>query len=406
MAIRTGCTDVLPTALAMVVVALATAGCGGTLDDAVDKVVPQREAQYKSSRSLPPLEIPPDLSSATLQESLAVPTSGAGTGTATLSQYNTTTTRVAATNASVLPTLSEARVIRTGDKRWLMVDAPAGQVWPKVRDFWLNQGFIINLEDASVGIMETDWAEQRDRIEGGIVRGLMEKLSSALYGTATRDKFRTRLERGEDPEATEIYVTHRGAEEVVSEAAQSVPSAENSRVWQPRPADPELEAEMLARMMVFFGTEENEARQRIARTRNRDVERATIQRDGSGAALLTLDEGFSRAWRRTGLALDRVGFTVEDRDRSRGLYFVRYVDPDKDFEGEQEKKGFMSKLAFWKGDEKRDPERDAYLISLVGGRDDEPRTQVLVLDKDGQRDATRTADRILSLLHEQLSTLR
>ena len=99
MAIRTGCTTVLPTALAMVVVALATAGCGGTLDDAVDKVVPQREAQYKSSRSLPPLEIPPDLSSATLQESLAVPTSGAGTGTATLSQYNNTTTRVAATNA-------------------------------------------------------------------------------------------------------------------------------------------------------------------------------------------------------------------------------------------------------------------------------------------------------------------
>jgi outer membrane protein assembly factor BamC len=126
-----------------------------------------------------------------------------------------------------------------------------------------------------------------------------------------------------------------------------------------------------------------------------------LERDGGGS-VLRLQEQFSRAWRRTGLALDRVGFTVEDRDRSRGLYFVRYVDPESDLRGKEEK-GFFSKLAFWSSDDdKRDQSRDGYLVSLIGGRDGDENTQVVVLNKDGERDGSPTADRILSLLHEQL----
>jgi outer membrane protein assembly factor BamC len=378
---------------------LALSGCSGTLDDAVDKVIPKREATYKSSKSLPPLEIPPDLSGSSINESLPVPSSG-GTGTATYSEYTSGAQRVAAAGtAGVLPDLAEARVMKDGDKRWLEVDEPPSQVWPKVRDFWLNQGFIINVEDPEIGIMETDWAEQREGISGGLLQSLSQALSSAIFGTATRDKFRTRLERPQSGAGTEIYVSHRGAEEIVIEAAATLPDQDRVKGWQPRPSDPELEAEMLARMMVFFGTGEEQARQRIAESRRGEPERASIERDDTGASVLALEEGFSRAWRRTGLALDRVGFTVEDRDRSRGLYFVRYVDPDKDL-GEEEK-GFFSKLAFWQDDE-RDTSEDAYLVSLVGGRDAATSTRVMVLDKEGNRDATQTADRILGLLYQQL----
>ena len=376
--------------------ALGVSGCSGTLDDAIDKVVPKREAQYKSSRSLPPLEVPPDLSASTLNESLAVP---ASSGSATYSDYSAGNRKVAAQTAQgVLPLAADARVVRVDDKRWLRVDAPPEEVWPKVRDFWLNQGFLISVEDPAIGIIETDWAEQRERIEGGLWQSLMEKLSSALYGTATRDKFRSRLERGEQPEVTEVFISHRGAEEVVVESPVPT-SGERTRNWQPRPSDPELEAEMIARLLVFLGAGEEAARQQVAQTLDQRRDRARIARDDTGAALLTLEEGFSRAWRRTGLALDRVGFTVEDRDRSRGLYFVRYVDPDKDLG--KEKKGFFSKLAFWRSDD-RNPQDDAYLISLVGGRDVEATTDVVVLTKEGERDSTRTADRILSLLHQQL----
>jgi len=373
-------------------------GCSGTVDDALDSVLPKRDATYKSSRSLPPLEVPPDLSASTLNDSLQVPEGR--TGSATLSDYTNTTQQVAAVgNTGVLPDLSTVRVERDGDERWLVVQAPPAQVWPQIRDFWLGQGFLIELEDPSIGIMETDWAEQRAAIKGGFISGLMSKLSSAFQGVATRDKYRTRLERGGEDGVTEIYISHRGAEEVITQAAQNVPSAEGSRSWQPRPADPELEAEMLARMMIFFGSADEEARETVAAAPARP-ERASMERDDDGS-VLTLDETFSRAWRRTGLALDRVGFTVEDRDRSRGLYFVRYVDPDKDVKGEEDD-SFLSKLAFWKGEDGRDTSRDGYLISLVGGRDGQDSTQVLVLNKDGERDVSPTADRILSLLHEQL----
>ena len=377
------------------------AGCTGTLDQTIDSVLPKREATYKSSRSLPPLEVPPDLSSATLNDSLQVPEATAGS--ATLSDYNNpdnATRQVAAVGRSgVLPTLSNARVERSGDKRWLVIEASPGEVWPRVRDFWLEQGFLIQVEDPSIGILETDWAEQRAAIKGGFIDSLVSKLSSAFYGVATRDKFRTRLERGQDGNQTEVYISHRGAEEVIQEAAASSPSADDSRSWQPRPADPELEAEMLTRLMVFFGTGQEQAEQRIAATRDSRPQRARMQRDGGGS-VLTLQETFSRAWRRTGLALDRVGFTVEDRDRSRGLYFVRYVDPNRDVKGGKDD-GFFSKLAFWR-DDTRDTSRDGYLISLIGGRDGADNTQVVVLNKEGERDSSETADRILTLLHEQL----
>ncbi len=377
-----------------------TTACSGTLDDAIDAVVPKREAQYKSSRSLPPLEVPPDLSSSTLNDSLKIPAGGAVTGSDTYSNFTNASQKVANQGASgVLPDLKNVKVERVGDKRWLVVSASPAKVWPQIRDFWLAQGFLIELEDPSIGIMETAWAEQRAAIKGGLIEGLVQRMSNAFYGVATRDKFRTRLEHGDNKNITEVYISHRGAEEVaVKTKSGSVTSEEETRVWQPRAADPELEAEMLSRMLIFFGVEENSARQRVAQSIKRP-NRVKFERDGSGLGKLRLSETFSRAWRRTGLALDRVGFTVEDRDRSRGLYFVRYVDPDR----KKQEKSFLSKLAFWSSDDKvRNTENDAYLISLTGGRDGQKNTQVVVLDKKGQRDSSATAARILSLLEEQL----
>jgi outer membrane protein assembly factor BamC len=293
------------------------------------------------------------------------------------------------------------RVMRAGDKRWLEVDANPGEVWPRVRDFWQAQGFLIETEDPAIGIMETDWAEQRTPMASGPISGLLRRLQSRVYGVAVRDRFRTRLERGSRPGVTEVYISHRGAEEIYTGQEKDLQAdvdgrAVESRVWQPRPADPELEAEMLHRLMTSFGVPREQAGQIIAAADRGQPERARMLRDSGGGSVLALDEDFSRAWRRTGLALDRVGFTVEDRDRSRGLFFVRYADPDRNPEP---RSGFLSRLRFWDGESKAPPEE--YLVSLVGDGD-RPVTQVLVLSVEGQRAQTPAAERILSLLHEQL----
>ena len=348
------------------------------------------EPDYKSSKRLPSLEVPPDLSSQTIQDSMAVP----GAGSATWTDYSAEDTRENP-GSGLLLDFSQVRVERSGDERWLIVDAAPDAVWPQVRAFWLQQGFAIEVDEPGIGIMETDWAEERTKFPGGIFGRLLGELSTALTGAAIRDKFRTRIERGTESGVTEIFISHRGAEEVgpssTRQTAQS--GAEARRVWQPRAADPELEAEMLTRMMVFFGVQKDRAHKIVAEVPERPA-RARIVKDSSGASVLSMNDDFARAWRRTGLALDRIGFTVEDRDRSRGLYFVRYVDPDQDLGNEE---GFFSRLAFWREEPSLQPAE--YLINLIGG--DEV-TQVIVLDTEGERSTDATAERILNLLLEEL----
>ena len=361
-------------------------GCSNT-EEFLDTVLPAQKPKYQSSSSLPPLEVPPDLSSQSIQDRLLLPGEQA-TGGANYSDYANQDGN-ATTVALVLPELTDVAVKRNGDKRWLVIQADVEGVWPQLREFWFAEGLQIKKEDPTIGIMETDWAENRADVQKGLIRKLLEKISTKLYAAATRDKFRIRLERGEQPGTTELYLTHRGVEEV----AQG-----QTYIWQPRPSDPELEAEMLNRLLIYFGIN-REAATNLLATNEPHVERAQLVRTDAGSKL-AIDEDFSRAWRRTGLALDRVGFTVEDRDRSRGLYYVRYVDPlrETDAEGEE---GWLSKLKFWGSDEPEalEPGEDSFLISLIGEGE---MTEVVVLNVEGERELSATADRILSLLHEQL----
>ncbi len=370
-------------ALGLPLAAIVLLGGCGDMERKLDEVLPRKSARYETSKSLPPLEIPPGLSTTGIREAYPVP----GSGTATYSEYSgrSSGTRQVA-GAGVLPEVPNVRVDRSGDKRWLVVRAEPGVLWPRLRDFWLENGFVLKFEDPGIGIMETDWAERRADLPTGFLRGLLQKINRFAYAYATRDKFRTRLERGQEPGTTEVYISHQGAEEVTQG---------DTYVWQPRAPDPELEAEMLNRLMVSLGLDEQEAERMIARSRPDRAPRATLVREQDGAVFLALREGFDRAWRRTGLALDRVGFAVEDRDRSRGLFYVRYVDPLA--EGGQKEKGFFSRLRFWRRDEP--PPREEYLISLEGGKG---ATRVVVLDTRGRPAVGATAERILAVLEEQL----
>lgn len=367
--------------------AVVLGACGS-----LEKLKEGKEVDYKKSRAASPLEIPPDLTSSTVDDSMKVPDINIS-GSATYSDYSRERTGPQATagKETVLPGVAGIQVQRDGDKRWLVVEGAPADVWPKIREFWLQIGFLIRREDPRTGILETDWAENRADIPQGPIRSVLSKAFDGLYSAATRDKFRVRLETGAASGTTEVYLTHRGAEEVVEGGT----SGDGSTIWRPRPADPELEAEMLRRMMVFMGVEEQKAKTMLALKGER-AQRATLTRGDDGGASLRLGEEFARAWRRTGIALDRVGFTVEDRNRSKGIYYVRYVDPQKD---SKSKKGLLSKLAFWSDDDEDDTKAAQYLINLIG---EGTQTNVIVLDAQGKRASSATATRILTLLYEQL----
>jgi outer membrane protein assembly factor BamC len=351
-----------------------------------------KKVDYKSTGKLPSLEIPPDLTRPSADDRYVVPDINPK-GTATYSDYSrdrSGTQRSATVASLVLPATKNVRVERDGNQRWLVVTGTPEQLWPEVRLFWQETGFIVNLELPEVGIMETDWAENRAKLDLGGFRNLLGSFSP--YETGERDKFRTRLERGVTPGTTEIYISHRGMEEIRTSAAGADNVIETK--WQPRPPDPTLEAEMLSRLMTRFGIEEKRAKNEVAGAKQAPARARLIS--GTDGSTLELNDQFDRAWRRVGLALDRVGFTVEDRDRSKGIYYVRYIDPQIDVQTKKET-GWLSRLAFWKSAEPPEPER--YRIRVT---DKQSGAFVNVLNKDGSLEQSDTSSRILTLLYNQL----
>lgn len=366
------------------VLALSLSGCSSW------NILEGKKIDYKSSGKLPPLEIPPDLSSINPDDRYTVPDINPQSS-ATFSAYNQDRSgKPAAGKTNLLPLAENARVERAGSERWLVVNSTPEKVWPLVKEFWQELGFIINVEKPEAGILETDWAENRAKIPQDPIRNVLSKVIDSLYSTAERDKFRTRLEAGKEAGTTEIYISHRGMYEVLEGG-----DGGKRTIWEPRPADPGLEAEMLRRFMVRYGVEEARATTLLATKAS--PEQAKLNRASEGASSLSLFEPFDRAWRRVGLALDRVGFTVEDRDRSNGLYFVRYVDPESD--SKKETPGILSKLLFWRNSNSVNTQQQQYRIKISEVND---ASQIMVLDKNGSAEKSGTTNKILGLLYEQL----
>lgn len=337
------------------------------------------------------LEVPPDLSSLPRDDRYDIPASRS----ATLSAYNQQRASGAPTTGDpVLPSVKGAHLERAGGQRWLVVSMTPEQLWPIIKEFWQENGFLIKTESPDTGIMETDWAENRAKIPQDFIRNTIGKYLDGLYSTGERDKFRTRIERRPDG-GSEIYISHRGAKETL------VGVQKDNTIWEPRPSDPELEAEFLRRLLVRLGADKEQAKAAVPAgyvTPNAGATQPARSKLVAAAAgtpgYVEIDDPFDRAWRRVGLALDRVGFTVEDRDRNRGLYFVRYVDPNADA---KDKPGLLSRIFTSAEDRMKQAAQYRVALHTQGAA-----TRISVLDKDGTPVINDVSRRILTLLDEQL----
>ena len=204
---------------------------------------------YKSASKGASLEVPPDLQQLSRDSRYTVP---GGVVSANALQAGQVA-QPSATSTAAATTLGDVRIERDGNQRWLVVKRPADKLWQPVSEFWVENGFILVQDQPKLGIMETDWAENRAKLPQDIIRSTIGKVFDSLYSTGERDKFRTRLERNADG-STEIFISHRGMIEVYTSAAK------DGTIWQPRPADPELETEFLRRLMVKLGVSEEQSK--------------------------------------------------------------------------------------------------------------------------------------------------
>ena len=366
--------------------AVALAGCS-SLDGALGGArVDYRGEAVKT----PDLDVPPDLTQLARAGRFRPQAGGVVSASAVAAGAAgpTSTTAAAAANATVaLSSIGGMRIERDGDFRWLVVPSTPEQLWPQLQGFWRDSGFALIVDNAPAGIMETGWAENRAKIPQDVLRRTLGRLVDGLYDSGVRDSFRTRVERG--PRGTEVYIMHRSMNEVVLGAQQE------RTTWRSGPSDPQLEAEFLSRLLVRLGSPEAAARQAVAEAAQRPAgstgATTTPTPVAASATSLELNESFDRAYRRVGIALDRGGFTVEDRDRSAGLFFVRYVDAA----GPQDQ-GLLSRV-FGGGDAKP-PER--YRVLVRSGGDN--RSTVTVQNSQGQPETGNVARQIIAALSREL----
>lgn len=355
-----------------------------------ESVTTSDKVDYRSqAKQTTGLDVPPDLTQLPKENRPAGPISAAQMA----SQPNAAQ-RAATSTAGAPVALDKAGTVqyqRLGNARWLHSTLPPEQLWPQVKAFWQDRGFTIESEDQNVGVMETNWAENKAKLPQDFIRKTLGSLLDSLYSTGERDKYRTRLERNEQG-GTDIYVTHRGLVEVYTN------SQRDETGWQPRPSDPELEAEMTSRLMLKLGGKDEDAKTMVAAAQPAAPSFAETPRGNAPRSLaevpdqLQINEDFDRAWRRVGQSLDRHGFTIEDRDRKQGLFFLRYADPEQ---AGKEDPNFFQRL--FGATSASSAVRYRVSVKSDGGK-----STVMILDDKGQQQTNEMAKRILQLLMEDV----
>ena len=349
-------------------VAILLSACGVLEEDKIN---------YKSAAKASALEVPPDLTQLRKESRYALESTSA-TASGFQSAAGKVTDAGTATNA-----MGDVKMERQGNQRWLVVARPADKVWDPIIEFWKNNGFNLVTEAKDVGIIETDWAENRAKIPQDFIRRNLGKVLDGLYSTGERDKFRTRIERNAQG-GVEIYITHRGMVENYADAQKT------NTVWQPRASNSELEIEFLRRLMVKLGaTPEAAKTANASEAKTAGTQISVVDAQPS----ISLNDSMDRVWRRTGVALDRSGFTVEDRDRTKGVYFVRYVAPGT----AGQEPGFFDRLFSSK---KEVPTLSRYRITLTSKG--EAQSLIQVMDANGKPEEAANAERILKLIANEL----
>ena len=353
----------------------------------VESVFSSSKVDYRTSaRQTKGLDVPPDLTQ--LARDSRAQVQGGVVSASSLQQIAPAAPDAVKPEANVaLTKIGDLSIERAGDTRWLHTSMPPEQLWPLLRSFWEERGLRLTLDQPQLGVMETEWAENRAKVPATGLRKYLGSFADGLLSSGERDQYHTRVER--TAKGSDVYIAHRGLIEVATSR-----TGDEYR-WAARPADPQLEAEMLSRLLLKLGGKEEAATVAVAKALPASPPPAGIGEARTLAKVpnsLQVNDGFDRAWRRVGQSLDRNGFTIEDRDRVQGLYFLRYADPTK---AGKEEPNFFQKLF----GAKIDTSAGRYRVSVKSVGEI---STVQVQDDKGVVQTDDIAKRIISLMMDDL----
>lgn len=340
------------------ILTLLTVSCSYLPD--IGDILPDKRAEYKKSESLPDLEVPPDLTAEAVNDSMDIPNEGAS-----LSRYQQRRKGGAAAQTS-------PRTPAAGsDEQWVAVRGNTGNIWPRLRTYMTEQGYSMDLDDAELGVLETEWTEPH--IEDGF---------------SYRDKFKIFSEPGAEPSLTVLFISNQ--RQVLAKRQDGTDS------WSDKEKSVAAEKKLAGDLNLFFNGSREAIVSAIPGTSdvqsNTKPKKKSMVQSADGKEYLVIPEEFTRAWRHTEVALERAGLPIESKDQSKGIYNVVYFDASAG-----EKKGWLSKLKFW-GDEA--PDGVPFQISLTGVGD---KTELVILNAEGEWATDNDALQIMAIIQNHLN---
>jgi len=322
---------------------LASCADFDVMDNEVIQAVTQPD--YVSSSRAKKLDVPPDLSDVESNVEYGVP------GEAVSYNSYEDAKKAGFTEVKVLQDPEGMRLVKSGNLRWLVVNETPDKLWPHLEMFWQELGFGIKVMNKRTGVMETEWIKS-SKLKFESKKGMASRFDAWLDGLsnlADRRKFRTRIENGVEKNTSEIYISQRsvvgmddeakerikrlkegsystdiykikeyvaGGEEEAKEITDKLQKEMNMDEY-------EINAEILRRLMTKLGMTDLDAEKVLANPVER--QNATLVENKQGNYLL-LNDAFDRSWRKLSLALDIIGFVTEDKNRSKGIFYVKYKD--------------------------------------------------------------------------------
>lgn len=358
---------------------IIVAGCSHipTLDD----VLPDKRTSYKKSEALPDLEVPPDLTSASSNSAMNIP----GEGKATLSEYKKEQSqrREQAQNGGQVQVQAQAEPSRQPQRytapapapaqgpaepaqnQWVAVQGTTADVWPQLRSFLADKGYTFDLDDVELGVMDTNWSAPENKADG-----------------TYRSRYKVFSDTGGEPGTTILYVTCERQLQV-------------GNAWQDQGEDAMAGKMMVGELNRHFNNSNMTITPAVAQTVSPSRGTARIEDSGDGKLILVIPDEFTFAWRQAESALQQSGLFINRMDQNRGIFTVSYTNS-----AGKKKKGWLSKLAFWKSD--NDNRSNLYQISLTGmGK----KTELIVLDETGKWLNNQEANDLLRKIESQYNSL-
>ena len=336
------------------------------------------------------LELPPDLSEVEVESSFELPRVFSGDDPERRDAV------------PVLARVESMRLQGSGDFYWLEVEADVETLYGKVREFWANEGYRLVVDEPVIGTMTTDWIY---REEGGQDpdASWLKRLFEGENLAASQDQFRTRIERVEDG-PNRVYIAHRGTEfqpgVVASDRNDAADQLDDDLDWHFRRPEPELEIEMLSRLMVYLGMQQAAVEEQVENLKL-FTPRAFYQIDiEENSPYLILKDVYGIAWNRVYHQLERLNFEIQLSEFKSGLIgegVIQVAAEVNKAAAEKTGGGFFSLFS-----SSSDDEIEIRQFVLILSEEDHETTRIEIETMEGELDSSREGAAFLNLLYRYL----